>query len=134
MYGMTKRRLWTKEDDKTLLENYAKLGPAEIGRMLNRTTDAVQARKKYIAKITKTEPKKATITKPTTRTKSDTLCFYCKWATNPAGNPCTWSGRRKDGSLRFKPVTGWTTSEHETSSETEKKGFRVLDCPLYEEG
>lgn len=59
--------------------------------------------------------------------KIETLCVSCRHATNPE-NKCSWSGLDAQGNPRFEPVEGWTTEK------LKKGGFRVVTCPIYEEG
>ena len=63
---------------------------------------------------------------------TSTKCWHCKHAIPRPKNPCSWA-------MKFKPVEGWKAhqtklrvSEHRLSEKIDS--YRVIDCPLFEEG
>ena len=53
-----------------------------------------------------------------------TLCWRCRWATNPPPHPCPWAAK-------LRPVAGWEAEAVRCSGELT---YRVSACPIYEEG
>ena len=62
----------------------------------------------------------------------DTLCWFCKHATNKYGK-CPWSGLDANNEPKYQPVEGWDAVKVEMRGIPEGS-YLVKSCPLYEEG
>ena len=104
-----------------LRDNYANEGPAGVAKHLERSEKSVRRTAYY-----------AGVAQGSGETQK---CWSCRWATNPAGNPCPWSSR-------FKPVKGWNAElvlmKPSTDWQREHnyviKSYRIRGCPLFKEG
>ena len=117
---MRNNKHWTEKEKEYIKKNYGSKTAKEISIELDRTLYSVRS---FITLNNIKKPKN----RITRLNKNDTLCWCCKWATNPEGNPCTWS-------KKLIPLKDW---------EAEKKrlvvgigeitiSYIVKECKLFE--
>lgn len=112
-------RPWTEKEINFIKEWANSASDAAIAAVLNRSARSVKTRRCQLGLM---HAKPADQAQP---------CWSCKWATNPIGNPCSWSAR-------LKPVKGWDAEFIVMRAQGERlkpmKSFKIRHCPLFKEG
>lgn len=110
-------RKWTEADLKFVEKNRTTMSIEEMASALKRTPGSIENA------IWRVHPRRGTCP------VSSTLCWECRWITNPPDSPCTWAES-------FTPVDGWevTYVKRAAMKDDAERMFVVIKCPLFRKG
>ena len=119
-----KKDKWKSDETEFIIMSYGIMTAEEIAKALGRTVSSVRS---FITK--QKIRKKSYASLPSNyKNEKETLCWTCKWSTNPKGNKCTWS-------KNFIPVKGWNAKKTLLELYSPRglfESYIVKECPLYE--